>query len=193
MISNKELFEQQLWTKEQIQNIFCGDVHGGAEYIVNCVNAVKKMAYNLGMDDMILAERLNQRNILPLMLKIVSLAESQDVSLAENIIRAIQNKEFYKNHYVYLEKNIENFFEKIDLSREKAIGLITAHGDKAYFYRKYWEDNGLHFYHGAIIFLLTYCRPYSEEVRETNHGWVDPFEWVLRNKNRFLPHLPPAE
>ena len=97
------------------------------------------------------------------------------------------------NHYDYLTKNIFPFLEKCGVNPEWNGGIISAHGDKAYGYRYQWNENGLHFFHGVAIYLLTYCRPYSQEVRETENGWVDPGDWVLKNKDRFLKFLPPVE
>lgn len=98
----------------------------------------------------------------------------------------------YDSHYDYLNEHVFNFLEKCGINAEWNGGIVGAHGDKAYGYRDKWERGGLHFYHGVAIYLLTYCRPYAQEVRETEHGWVDAGDWVLNNKDRFLPFLPPV-
>ncbi len=94
------------------------------------------------------------------------------------------------NHYTYLEKHLPAFFAAIGLKRESVVGIIVAHGDKAYGYRHQWEEVGLKFNHGVAIYLVSYCFPYSKEVRETEHGWVDPCKWVIGNKDRFVKFLP---
>lgn len=97
------------------------------------------------------------------------------------------------NHYDYLEKHLPTFFQNLGLDYERYRGIILAHGDKCFCYMYGWEEAGLHRNHGAAIYLLTYVHPYSLEVRATKQGWVDPALWCLKNKDRFLPHLPPTE
>ncbi len=101
---------------------------------------------------------------------------------------------FGRSHYDYLKEVLPDFFEACGVSWDENVGIITCHGDKAYGYRQKWEQGGLHFYHGVAIYLLTYCRPYANEVRETEDGeWVDVADWVLDNKDRFLKFLPEAK
>lgn len=33
------------------------------------------------------------------------------------------------------------------------------------------------------MYLLTHTSLYRDEVRETEHGWVDPVEWTLKQIN----------
>lgn len=98
-----------------------------------------------------------------------------------------------RSHYDYLEDHLLTFFAAVGLNIDiYHKGMITAHGDKAYSYRDQWERGGLHFFHGVAIYLLSYCKPFSAESRETPAGWVDVGQWVLDNKDRFLPYLPPT-
>ena len=97
------------------------------------------------------------------------------------------------NHYDYLEKHLPTFFQNLGIDWERHRGVILAHGDKCYGYRQTWEKEGLHFFHGVAIYLLTYTHPFSQEVRGSPLIWVSPRDWVLENKDRFLPHLPPIE
>lgn len=101
----------------------------------------------------------------------------------------------YRDHYDYLKKNLRTFFENLEHPDAKYCeGLIGAHGDKCYTAWDTWQEAGLHPYHGTAIYLLTYVRPYAQEVREyPEEGWVQPRDWVLANKDRFLPFLPPVE
>lgn len=71
-----------------------------------------------------------------------------------------------------------------------ATSLVTAHGDKCYSVESVFKLNGLTFSQGAAIYILTHVYPFSDEVRDTENGWVDPFEWIIRNKDRFLKYLP---
>lgn len=63
------------------------------------------------------------------------------------------------NHYDWLDENLPAFFSNlgIDLNKRCA-GIITAHGDKCYGYKDYWERNGVPFYHGVAIYLLSYLK-----------------------------------
>lgn len=94
------------------------------------------------------------------------------------------------NHYKWLKKNLPIFFKNLGLDIPYCDSLITAHGDKICGYKMKFEKNGLHFYHGCAIYLITSISPYSKEVRETENGWVSVDEWIINNKERFLPYLP---
>jgi hypothetical protein len=92
------------------------------------------------------------------------------------------------SHYDWLKINLPTIFAQLNLLYP--LGIITAHGDKAYSYRETWEKAGIHFFHGVAIYLLSYVRPFSNEVRETANGWVDVCQWVIDNKDRFIPKFP---
>jgi len=94
------------------------------------------------------------------------------------------------NHYEWLEENLPIFFKNIGVKFPSVTGLITAHGDKVYSYKRIWEENNIHFYHGTALYLLGHLQPYSKEVRETQNGWVAPVEWVINNYDRFKEFLP---
>lgn len=97
----------------------------------------------------------------------------------------------YDNHYNYLSEHLADFLRQmVPIRRISSRGLISAHGDKCYGYRDLWEKAGIPFHKGVAIYLLTYCRPYSQEVRETEKGWVQTENWIVENKDRFLPFLP---
>jgi len=111
-------------------------------------------------------------------------------------MRNLKKKMRYQNHYDYLDKNLKEFFKKCGLSNFDQScykGIISAHGDKAYGYRDIFEKNGINFYHGVAIYLLTYCNPYAKEVRDTKDGWVPVEDWIVKNKDKFLPLLNPAD
>lgn len=99
----------------------------------------------------------------------------------------------HENHYTYLEKHLPAFWQAIGLKERwfTPSSILSAHGDKAYGYRSKWEKAGIPFNHGVALYLLTYIKPYSEEVRETRDcGWVDVGEWVISNYDRFKQFLP---
>ena len=97
---------------------------------------------------------------------------------------------FGPNHYDYLHEHLMKFFKDVGVKYEQNEGIISAHGDKAYGYRFEWNAAEIPFNHGVSIYMLTYCKPFSDEVRETDNGWVDPGEWVRDNYERFKPFLP---
>lgn len=97
---------------------------------------------------------------------------------------------FPLNHYDWLFENLPTFFSNLGFSCPS--GLIVAHGDKCSTYRSAFEEAGIPFPHGVAIYLLSYCSPFSNEVRETENGWVDPEKWVIKNYSRFKEFLPPV-
>lgn len=91
------------------------------------------------------------------------------------------------NHYHWLEENLWDFMTKFGVDPEWNGGIIVAHGDKCSGYRQAWEELGIPFPYGVAIYLLSYCKPYSTECRETDSGkWVDPGEWVSENYSKFF-------
>ena len=94
------------------------------------------------------------------------------------------------DHYKWLEENLPSFFESIGLNPQYALGSISAGGDKCYGAAYKFEQAGLHFYHGVAIYLALGFDPFSDKVRNTQDGWVDPFQWIVDHKNEFTPFLP---
>ena len=94
------------------------------------------------------------------------------------------------NHYDYLEAHLPEFFKAVGVNWDVWRGIVSAHGDKAYTYRYEWEKLGIPFAQGVALYLLSYCEPYAQEVRETTNGWVAPKDWVAANYDRFRCHLP---
>ncbi|MNV57542.1 hypothetical protein D3C71_1498790 [compost metagenome] len=94
------------------------------------------------------------------------------------------------DHYSWLDKNLPEIFEGLGLDTRDCESLIVAHGDKCYSAERVFQQNGIHFYHGCAMYLLTRVPPYCHEVRDTPNGWVDPFQWIVKNKNKFLKHFP---
>jgi len=98
------------------------------------------------------------------------------------------------NHYDFMDLYLPKFFGdvKVDGGWECNCGIISSHGDKFYGYKYKWEEAGIHFFHGCMIMMLTYCSPYGNETRDRVPGirWVDPSQWVIDNYNRFKEFLP---
>ena len=101
------------------------------------------------------------------------------------------------DHYHWLDKNLDSFVQNLtdlksvygDISLK---GSISADADKCYSYKGRFSNANIPFEHGVAIYLLTYYRPYSKEVRETPNGWVDPCDWIIKNYPKFKPFLPKA-
>ena len=94
------------------------------------------------------------------------------------------------NHYDWLEEHLKEFFENVGVEIDYHSGLITAHGDKCYGYEHIWTENEIPFRYGVAIYLLSYMKPFSDEVRDTENEWVYPDIWVITNYLRFLPFFP---
>jgi hypothetical protein len=69
-------------------------------------------------------------------------------------------------------------------------GIVVAHGDKGYCYSDEWEEHGIPFHEGMVVYLLSYLAPWGNEVRNTDHGFVDPKEWVIDNYDKFKDDIP---
>lgn len=97
------------------------------------------------------------------------------------------------SHYDYLDKHWHNFAKTVGGNIAWADGIVSAHGDKGYSYQSDWEDVGISFNHGMMIFLLSYVKPFSKTVRSTDNGWVDPCQWVIDNYEKFKTYMPEDE
>ncbi len=96
-----------------------------------------------------------------------------------------------KSHYDWLGEHLTTFLTNLNFPYpDQRTSWISAHGDKCYNYKQRWKEHGVPFDHGVAIYLLSYHRPYSVEVRETENGWVDPVTWVINNYDRFNKFLP---
>jgi hypothetical protein len=54
------------------------------------------------------------------------------------------------NHYKWLNNNLKEFFDKLNLNSDYCDGIISADGDKCYQYRDTWEKHGIPFNHISI-------------------------------------------
>lgn len=83
------------------------------------------------------------------------------------------------NHYKFIERFGQEFSDLVGLKYSVA-ELSVPHGDKCYGFKDEWEDAGIPFNHGAMIYLLSFCSPYSSQCRTTETGWVPVEDWVMR-------------
>jgi hypothetical protein len=98
------------------------------------------------------------------------------------------------SHYDWLEIYLPKFLKELGIDMDQECpGIIGAHGDKAYSCKNTWKENGIEFFHGIAIFFLTYLHPWENECRETENGWIDPYKWVIENKDKFLPIIKKLE
>lgn len=107
----------------------------------------------------------------------------------------------YKSHYDYLDVHLPTFLLLL-IDRTEDFGLVGAHGDKCYGYKPIWDDAGICFNHGCLIYLLSYLYPYNETVRRVREytedrqiidTWVDPCTWVIKMYHELLPTILEAE
>lgn len=101
-------------------------------------------------------------------------------------------KKLERSHYKWLDRNLWQFFKKIGIPQDGNAGIISAHGDKGYQYREAWKAAGIPFEHGMAVFLASYCRPYSDEVRQTSSGWVNTDSWVVEKYGEWRELLNPS-
>ena len=97
------------------------------------------------------------------------------------------------SHYDYLDKHWHNFAKIVGGNIVWADGIVSAHGDKGYSYQSDWEEAGICFNHGMMLFLLSYVKPFSNTVRDTDKGWVNPCQWVIDNYEKFKAYMPEGE
>jgi len=90
------------------------------------------------------------------------------------------------SHYDFLDEHLDAFWVKATgktLSDSWCAGIVSAHGDKGYGYRRDWERAGIHFYHGMMLYLLTYTSIMDRPKHESR-------QWVIDNYGRFKDSLP---
>lgn len=97
------------------------------------------------------------------------------------------------NHYKWLDKHLQTFYENLGIGKQYSAGIISAHGDKCSWAKFDSAVAHIPFPHVVAIYLLSHERPFSKEVRDTDAGWVAPSDWVALNYERFKPHLPPVD
>lgn len=88
-----------------------------------------------------------------------------------------------RSHYHFLDENFDTVLTRMGREdRIKYRGNFSASGDKYYSYRERWEEAGIPFFHGAVMYHLMELE-YYKEVRDTPNGWVHPADWVIANYN----------
>lgn len=57
--------------------------------------------------------------------------------------------------------------------------LLKEYGYKAYNYKTYWEDRGIRFERGLLLFLLSKTEPFSRTVGMVGNTYIRQEDWVV--------------
>lgn len=102
----------------------------------------------------------------------------------EIIIRNISELIHQQEHYKFIEKYGKVFAQELGNPQITDVNdMAVADGDKCYSYKNQWWEAGIPFALGVMIYLISKYKPYSEQVRNTDHGWVAPVDWVVSTWN----------
>jgi hypothetical protein len=86
-----------------------------------------------------------------------------------------------RSHYHFLDDHFNTILTRMGCTDYvNRFGNFSASGDKYSQYQTQWEDAGVPYFHGAAMYHLMELL-YSHEVRETKHGWIHPYQWVIDN------------
>lgn len=90
--------------------------------------------------------------------------------------------------YEKLNKDFPVFLKNI--GKEKQIpyaeAIIACDADKCEQYRKTWENHGIPFEHGVMIYLITKMKPYCDEARKT----ISVSDFVIKHYEEFKVYIP---
>lgn len=82
----------------------------------------------------------------------------------------------FKNHYDYLDRVLPVFWlKRFDKSLDESgcSGIVGAHGDKGYQYREQWLASGVPFFHGMLLYMLTYTPLMTYEKHHSRWAVVE--------------------
>lgn len=82
----------------------------------------------------------------------------------------------YVNYYKEIEQAGEEFSTLLGV--ENVVNLLSFAGDKADGYKYLAVRHGIRVYQLVMIYLLSYVKPYSGQVRDTETGWVPVQDWL---------------
>lgn len=108
--------------------------------------------------------------------------------LRQGFLEAGSDK-FNIRHYRYLDMVLPIFSKLVKFVEPSCIlepGIITAHGDKCYQYEDRWNEAGVPFNRGTLLFLMTYTAIMDMEKSKS-------CEWVIKNYGRFRSILDTIE
>lgn len=116
--------------------------------------------------------------------------EKPSEDLWKKMFMDIGPENFDLNHYDYLHLVIDDFWKLVfgkTTSEMFCGGIIGAHGDKAYGYNSEWDEAGIPFERGVLLFLLTYTKELGDTPKHLS------VYWVIDNYQKYLPHIEAAE
>lgn len=93
------------------------------------------------------------------------------------------------SHYDYLDRMLNPFWKEVFGKTANEMwcgGIVGAHGDKCYSSKRVWAKHGIHFFRGALLFLLTYTKVMDREKHLSE-------EWVIDNYAKYLPMIEKVE
>lgn len=117
---------------------------------------------------------------------------NEDNEIADRLANDVAVIEGYytlreSSHYEFIDKHLSKFWSEAGasgkMSTSDASGMSASHGDKGHQYKDDWEEKGIHFYHGMLIYMLTYSDLMDVSKSESS-------EWVAKNYLRFRAILP---
>lgn len=82
----------------------------------------------------------------------------------------------YKSHYDYMDEVLPLFWPRVfgkTLEATGCCGIVGAHGDKAYQYRDQWKALGVPFYHGVLLYMLTYTSQQTRPKHQSDWSVVE--------------------
>ena len=85
--------------------------------------------------------------------------------------------QFRDFHYKYIEKHGKVFSDALSIA--DVTKSLVADGDKCRQYRDEWEEDGVPFVIGAMIYIASKESKYCLTVRQVEDTWVDVSQWVI--------------
>lgn len=84
---------------------------------------------------------------------------------------------FRNDHYKYIEKHGKVFSGALGIN--DVTKSLVAEGDKCRQYKDQWEEAGVPFVIGSMIYIASKESKYANTVRQTDNGFVKPCQWVI--------------
>jgi len=106
-------------------------------------------------------------------------------------IKIINSKKLvFRSHYDYCDAMLEKFWLKVFHKTPDEMwcsGITGSHGDKCYSYKRDWEEAGIEFHHGVLLFLLTYTQALGDTPKH------ESCQWVIDNYPLYKPMIDDVE
>jgi hypothetical protein len=115
--------------------------------------------------------------------------DAPDENMWKEVFKLIGYNNLVLNQYKYCDAVLNAFWKLVfgkTASEMWCGGIVGAHGDKAYGYKKQWEKAGIPFNHGVLLFLLTYTSEIDREKCGSDQFVIDKY-------HHYLPMIQQAE